>query len=351
MSRITRSNVRALVAAGAVAAVVGGAIAFADDSSTQAASTSATCDASPAVSDAPGGSQISVTCTVPRVTTTVTQTVTPSPDPTTPSASSSPSDSPSTSTPSATPTQTSVAPTPTPTTPTSTATASTAVLGASLGQPLPAPQTLPVVRYYRAPTWKGSELEAAYNKGTRVFVVSTKDSTPASMVSMVQAAPKDATFYLTSYHEPDDNIKAGTLKVATYCARMNALGQAMAGQSNVKVGPIHNGSYGATAWEADEKGCDRSLFKFWGMDRYSPSYQSPMTQFAEGRDYAKSLGLPLVIAEVGADPANAAAQQTLAAQIHGWALDPANNVAAICWWQQDGYLLANANVQHALLGS
>lgn len=286
---------------------------------------------------------------------------TPTPDPTptpTPSPSESPTPTPTPTptvapTPSASPTPT-VTPKPTPTpTPSPTVTptpTSTAVLGASLGQNLPAAQPLAAVRYYRAPAWKGSELEAAYNKGTRVFVVSTKDATPANMVAMVKAAPSDATFDLTSYHEPDDNIAAGTLTVATYCARLNALGQAMAGIPNVKVGPIHNGFAGRVVWAADEKGCDTSLWGFWGDDRYAQNYESPVTQMAESRDYAKSLHLPLVIGETGANPSNAAAQKALAAQDRAWALDPANDVAVMCWWQQTGYVFANSDVQRAFLG-
>ena len=228
--------------------------------------------------------------------------------------------------------------------------ASTAVLGASLGQALPSSQPLAAVRYYRAPAWKGSQLEAAYAKGTRVFVLSTKDATPDNMVALLKAAPSDATFFVTTYHEPDDNIKGGTLTVATYAARMNAMGRAVAGLRNVKFGPIHNGSARKSAWVADEAGCDKSLWSYWGADRYSPNYESPATQFAECRDYAKSLGLPLVLGEVGADPADAAKQKQLASQIRAWAQDPANNAAVICWWQQTGYTFASADVQKAFLG-
>jgi hypothetical protein len=236
-------------------------------------------------------------------------------------------------------------PDPTPTPPPPPVPTSSAVLGASLGQALPVAQTLPAVRYYSA-KWS-TALQVAYKAGTRVFVISTKDATPDNLVAMVKAAPVDVRFYLTVNHEPDDDIKAGTLKESTYAAKMNAFGAAVKGFSNVKFGPIHNGSYGKTAWQADEAGCDRSLWSYWGADRYSPKYEAPSSQFAECRDYAKSLGLPLVLGEVGADPANASAQQTLAAQIHDWTLDPPNGAEVVLWWEQTGYTFANAAVQHA----
>jgi hypothetical protein len=221
------------------------------------------------------------------------------------------------------------------------------VLGASLGQPLPTPQTLPAVRLY-SPS-KVANLPA----GTTTIVLSDKSTSPTATVNAAKANP-GIVFYATFHHEPDDDIRDGGLTVASWGATMNTYGRALATLPNVRFGPIHNGSFGRSGWVADEAACDKSLWDFWGMDRYCFAYENPATQFAEGAAYAKSLGLPLLIGETGAEATTPSKQKTTAAQIRAWSLDPTNNAAVVCWWQASNAdhntTFASADVQHAFLG-
>lgn len=228
---------------------------------------------------------------------------------------------------------------------------STCVFGSSLGVPLPDPSTvLPAFRYYQpGATWDG-KLAAQYKTGTRVFVIDTYKNTPTQLANLCKTAPADAVLYITVKHEPDDDIDAGTLSVATWVANMNAAGKAIKGLPNVFFGPIHNG-WQPDDWAPHEQGLDWSLITFWGADRYSHNYEDPKTQFEGIRAYAASKGLPLVIGETGSDTTDVAKQKAFAAQVHAWGSDPANNAAVICWWNQSRDVMANADVQHAFLGA
>lgn len=223
-----------------------------------------------------------------------------------------------------------------------------AVFGASLGEPLAVAQALDAVRLY------SPSKVAGLPAGAKVVVLSDKSTSPTATVNAVKANP-GLQFYCTFHHEPDDDIKGGGLTPASWASTMSAYGHALAGLPNVHFGPIHNGSYGKGAWDTDSAACDKSLWTFWGMDRYCFGYEDPATQYAEGVAYAKSLGLPVLIGETAAPAADAAKQQTVATKARAWSLDAANNVAVVCWWQSTdsthGDLgFANAAVQHAFLG-
>lgn len=195
-------------------------------------------------------------------------------------------------------------------------------------------------------TWAGEAnlVKAHDTYGCRTFSISFKPdgsgtpfATPANIERFLDTIPADvkpADVLLSFYHEHDGNIRDGSLSIDTYRAGSRVVAD-IAHKRGMKFGPIHNavvqasGKWGLlpAVWAANE--ADLALYDFWGVDCYSPEYEDPAVRMKPIADYAKSLGLPLLIGELAAPPTDAAKQTAWAKSARSWALA---NTRWASWW-------------------
>lgn len=237
------------------------------------------------------------------------------------------------------------------------------MIGASFkqGENLPSPVTsIDVMRYFfqpgdftRAQSWGGqANLVKAHDQyGARAFAISVKpdssSGTPFGSASLTnirnffQSIPDDVLeedVMITFYHEHDGNIRDGSLSIARYREGSRQLAN-IAHEFGFKYGPIHNamvydefttprwGLY-ANIWSANE--ADLELYDFWGVDCYSPNYENPSPRMDPIKTYADSLGLPVLIGELGSP--NGSEQAAWCAKARTWALE--NTKWAMYWSSQ-----------------
>jgi hypothetical protein len=145
---------------------------------------------------------------------------------------------------------------------------------------------------------------------------------------------------LTFYHEHDGNIRDGSLTIARYRQGSEQLAT-IAHERGHLYGPIHNAMvYDATKtpkwglhqhiWAANE--ADVELYDFWGVDCYSPNYEAPSPRMDPIKVYADTLGLPVLVGELGAPINDPARQATWTRAARTWALD--NTRWAMYWSSQ-----------------
>lgn len=231
------------------------------------------------------------------------------------------------------------------------------MIGMSMGNSIPGNVTsFPVTRVYFQPgdklgLWQNnSTLTEAYEKyGARRFHISLKTLDTAGFPAFRASCPADVELMWTFWHEPDDDIRKKSLSLADYQAGSAELAKS-AHDAGDKFGPIHNGmvydasqtphwGFYSEVWAADE--ADPSLFDFWGVDGYTDTYEDPESRFAPARDYAASLGKPLVVGECASPASDPTQQADWAGKMRTWVLDPANNVLSAMWWPNDTWALTS----------
>jgi hypothetical protein len=232
------------------------------------------------------------------------------------------------------------------------------MLGMSMGNSIPGNvTTFPVTRVYYQPgeklgLWQdNSVLVQAYEKyGARRFHISLKSLDEAGFPAFRASCPPDVELMWTFFHEQDDDIRKKDLSLADYQAGCASLAKS-AHDAGDTFGPIHNGMvydsnktphWGlySEIWSADEA-ADTSIYDWWGADDYTDTYQDPETRYGPLRDYAASLGVPLVIGELASPASDPASQATWAGNMRTWCEDPANNVLSAMWWPNDTWALTS----------
>lgn len=240
-----------------------------------------------------------------------------------------------------------------PTQPAPTPPTSTNVVGAAWksGESLPSVVThLDVYRYYFPPgkmktaqSWGGDEKVAHDKYGCRVFSVSFKPDSLSANPPFAAASITNLKNYLSSipadvprenvlvtfFHEHNGDLRDGTYTLDLYKKGSKQVAD-VAHSLGMRYGPIHNGvnrkgntATGAwglwpDAWQVCE--ADTSLYDFWGADCYSNKYENPSPYMDPLPAYAKSLGKPLLLGEIGA-PADAGnLQEQWCAKARTWSL-------------------------------
>ncbi|MFT3871051.1 MAG: hypothetical protein QM714_00160 [Nocardioides sp.] len=203
-------------------------------------------------------------------------------------------------------------------------------------------------------TWAGSKAAAAYDAGTRTFVVSVKDYTAAQMARLgayLDTVPDDAVILGCHWHEMEDDIlRKQTLTAEAYRTRFEVVKPVFRSRGH-GFGPIHNGmtwTGGKWVWGSGYVEPDLTDCTFWGFDCYDPNGKGPQL-FQPVIDYASQHGLPLVVGET-ATPAGPK-QAAWAAEARAWF---AERVVVACWWHQQfagkpDYVMS-AETQAAWLG-
>jgi hypothetical protein len=222
----------------------------------------------------------------------------------------------------------------------------TALLGTSLGKPLPvAVPEIPVLRiYYGGGAMQAGDrhdftthkaVQQAWDLGCRDYVVSVKNYDRDALNRWADTIPDDARIWLCYYHEHNGNIRDGSLLLAEYRAGSQAVGT-FAHERGYDFGPIHNGAnrqngnsgpwgFWPSEWAKVEGAVD--LYTYWGLDGYAQNAEDPATLYAPAKDYADSLGLPLLWGEIGTP--KGAAQAAWVAKAREWM---AANAAVACYW-------------------
>lgn len=181
-------------------------------------------------------------------------------------------------------------------------------------------------------------LADAYAKGCRTFSVSYKDRGSTAMTNLsafLNQFPDDTRIFLTYFHEHDGNLRDGSLTMAQYQQGCREARQ-IADDTGALFGPIHNGvTYVSGKWgiHPDQWATNDPEVKidFWGTDMYFKQYENPADLYGPAVEYARTLGLPLVIGETAsfAGPQ----QATWAASARAWLAGCGLDVHA-AWWSQ-----------------
>lgn len=228
------------------------------------------------------------------------------------------------------------------------------------GESLPKPVTrIDVHRYY----FQGNDVTStslaykneksmvqAHDKyGCRTFSISFKPNgtntkpftTTANIARLLASFPSDvdpADILVSYYHEHDGNLRDGSLSIANYKAGSKQLAD-VAHQAGCRYGPIHNGvnknaqgKWGLwpEVWKQNE--ADTGLYDFWGTDCYSIKYEAPSPRMDVIKTYADSLGLPVLIGEMGCPAESGSKQESWCKQARTWAVK--NSTWAMYWSSQ-----------------
>lgn len=233
-------------------------------------------------------------------------------------------------------------------------------IGASFAanETLPAAVTsIDVARFFFGPdkmrttqTWdRQAKLVKAHDTyGARTFSISFKPdagatadrpfTNPGNIERFLDTIPADveaADVLLTFYHEHNGNLRDGSLSLALYRAGSKVVADIAHNRGHL-YGPIHNGNVRQNittgpwglwpeVWAQME--ADTSLYDFWGVDCYSTNYEPPSPRMDPIRTYADSLGLPVLIGELGAP--NGPQQAAWCRDARTWAL---GNTRWACYW-------------------
>lgn len=221
-----------------------------------------------------------------------------------------------------------------------------ALIGTSLGKPLPiAVPEIPVLRiYYGNSAMQAGDhhdftthkaVREAWPLGCRDYVVSVKNYDRTALNRWADTVPDGTRIWLCYFHEHNGNIRDGSFLLAEYRAGSQAVGT-FARERGYDFGPIHNGAnrqngssgpwgFWPSEWAKAEGAVD--LYTYWGLDGYAQNAEDPATLYAPAKEYADSLGLPLLWGEVGTP--KGPAQAAWVAKARAWMLA---NAAVCCYW-------------------
>lgn len=219
------------------------------------------------------------------------------------------------------------------------------LIGLNTGGSIPSNvQQVDVARIYYAPTEKvttwtaKSPINRAVSLGAKRFHISVRTKAHLDALETFRASvPDGVEIAWTWQHEQEGAMRNGLTTLADFkagCATLAAFAHA----HGDTFGPIHNGSnprgrvWGLFPELWAEAEADISLYDWWGLDAYDHDYGDPLEFFAPAIEYAKSLGLPLVIGECGTDISNPNAQQQWAMNLNAAVHDRDNNIMSAMWW-------------------
>lgn len=211
------------------------------------------------------------------------------------------------------------------------------------------------------------QLVKAYDQyGARSFSISVKPGSGNALDTVAQtnlrrflaSIPADVDrdeVFVTFYHEPDGNLRDGSLTLAQYLAGSRTVA-AIVHEAGMKFGPIHNGNvYVATktpkwglykeVWQANGDRDLAGLYDFWGVDCYSNEYEDPAVRMKPIADYGAELGLPVIVGELASPSADAARQAAWASKARAWCLA---NVHRASWWSTDVYRMTEQTAKNWL---
>jgi hypothetical protein len=224
---------------------------------------------------------------------------------------------------------------------------------------------LPVVRVFFTgalpATWAASPLLAALPVGT-VVVVSFKSGTPAAVQAFLASRPPGQAVYACYYHEPEDDIEAGTLALADFRANSAAYAQAIRAAGCVPMlilmdWTLNTGPAGLRrslhrvrsllTGRPFEAGSGRNWRDYYqpgtfgalGVDSYNPGRKQTPAVYT---DYAAKMippivsmaaeaGLPWGLAEFGSPIIGADVDRVAWVRATRQALADAGAVV-VCWW-------------------
>lgn len=195
-----------------------------------------------------------------------------------------------------------------------------------------------------APRWSDSGLAILRTKGMIPFV-SLKDYNPTAAKQFVDSMPADVpVLYLTYMHEPeqgDDKLSASTYK-SRFCKFYRAI------KSSTKASRVKGFSVQTRQWTENGGHSYGTYYPGndctdgFGVDMYADSwrdeYPNPASFLSKVTTFARSVGKPLVIAELGAarlsnDPTDA----KRAAWIKAIGIQVRASAAQIViWWHELG---------------
>lgn len=214
------------------------------------------------------------------------------------------------------------------------------LFGVNLANPVPGGHVPAAARIYFPPgafnktqRWAGSDAAKAYDAGCRTFIVSVKDYVQTTRIgAYLDTVPDDARIYGCYFHEHEGNVRDGDLTAEQYRSRFAAVAPVFRERGH-DFGPIHNGmnrnAAGKWAFGVGYVEPDLSICTYWGTDCYDPNGKG-VELFAPIVDYAKPLGLPMVVGETGA--VYGGDQAAWATQAREWFTG--HGFAAVCWWNQ-----------------